>query len=694
MYYRSLLAAVIFLALSTQAGAVGSLFVRPLNSSSTHANAEIRSYDAKVTIQDHVAETHVDQVFANTMGATVEATFIFPLPAGAVITDMYYWFNNVRYKASVRERKEAQAAYDAQIRRLIDPALLQEIGDNVFKLNIAPINPRSDVRVEITYTEFLPYDEGIVSYKHLLRTTGVSPVPLQRVSLLTTVTAASGIRSVTTSFANETMDRVERVNATSFRCTFGDENYVPTKDYTVRIRAERNGVDVGVLTYVPVEADSFGQDAFYATWVTSPDSNASVLPRSAVFVADVSSSMEGVRMEQLRTALMAFLDNLTSQDKFNIVFFSTNVVPFSTDVVDATSGNIEEARAFVRARSAKGLTNISGGLREALRMTYDEGRAKVVVFLTDGQPSWGELNEAAILDSMVAWNTQHVRLFPIGIGAEPSAGLLNGMARVTNGFVTMVASDDSIAVLAAQHIRRISLPYMSNLHLDYGTLDNYDIYPEILPDVYVGGRVLQVGRYRAGGLYPVTLTGSTSDVPFTIGNDVLFGDPARSNKAIARLWAREKINALIEEITRVGERKELVDAIIDLSIRFNILTKYTALYADPNDPGGQPTTVPGEHGERPIETLGLSVSPNPSSDVITATVTTTEHARGRRMRVTIHDALGRSVAVLYDDSVKNLITRLTWTVQTIEGGRAAAGLYYAVVEVDGNRTSASFIILP
>lgn len=145
--------------------ASGALFVRPVRSTGEYEKMSIRTFDATVAINDQVAETHVDQVFFNSMNTTVESTFIFPLPENAVITDLFYWFNGVRYQAEIKIKEEAQQAYDNNISRLIDPALLQEIGDNLFKLNIAPINARSEVRFEITYVEMLPYEFGLVEYE-------------------------------------------------------------------------------------------------------------------------------------------------------------------------------------------------------------------------------------------------------------------------------------------------------------------------------------------------------------------------------------------------------------------------------------------------------------------------------------------------------------------------------------------------
>ncbi|NOY61228.1 MAG: hypothetical protein GXO75_20140 [Calditrichaeota bacterium] len=119
----------------------------------------IKTVDANVEIDGQIAVTYVDQTFRNEMNTSVEAVWVFPLPEGAVVTELYYWFNGKRYKGAIRERGEARDAYNKQIRRWLDPALLEYLGDNLYRLSIAPINANSDVRTEITYVQLLPCSE-------------------------------------------------------------------------------------------------------------------------------------------------------------------------------------------------------------------------------------------------------------------------------------------------------------------------------------------------------------------------------------------------------------------------------------------------------------------------------------------------------------------------------------------------------
>ena len=684
----TIVAISILLGSTLQSWSVGALFVRPLRSTATLTMVSIKTYDAEAWITDHIATTHVDQTFFNEMNDMVEATFIFPLPAGAVITDMYYWFNGKRYRADVRERKEAQAAYDAKVRRILDPALLQEIGDNVFKIQIAPINAKSAVRFEITYTEILPFEAGSGRYTHLLRAVGLSPKPLERLSIkINAVTQRTWKLIEAPNYASSPVNSITQVSPSESVIAYGDENVLPTRNYELRLSSNREGVEMGTLSYVPVPSDSFGTDPFFVSWIIPPDEDARPVPRSIVVTADVSSSMEGKRITQLRNALHAFLDGLTDQDQFNIVTFSTGVIMFRPDLVYATPQNIAQAHEFVRKLSALGLTNFFDALRTGLRQSYDATTARVNVFLTDGEPSWGETREVVLLDSVARWNKSGARIYPMAIGVDFNTAILNRLATATGGFVTLVADDDSIAIVVSDHMHRISTPNLTQLRLDYGGLPALDVYPAVLPDVPAGGRVTQYGRYTRGGPYDVTLTGVLQANAFQVRQSVFFGDSLRNNKAVARVWAKAKIDALLLEISRMGERKELVDAVIDLSVRFNILTKYTALYADPDDPST--TSVP--HEERPIEGVTLSASPNPARDYIAFTITLPEGVPTSTAELIILDVRGIQVATIATAVSAGSIS-VPWSMVTSTGASLAPGIYVAVLQIGSMRKALQFVV--
>ncbi len=660
--------------------AVGALYIRELRSTQTFTMMSMKTYDANTVIDNQVATTTVDQVFHNdaTQYSQIEATYVFPLPQGAVITQLVYWFNGNKYVANIRERQEAQAAYDATIRRSLDPALLQYFGENTFKLSIAPINYNTDVRFSISYTELLPYNFNKMRYDFLLSTTGLSTKPLDRVSLSITLKTSTDLTRVESpTHGNNALNQIIKISDREYTIRFGDEHYSPDKNYRLEYEYKRDSMNVNVLCYVPTAADSVGEDGFFATWVVPSDNiNKSTLPRSVVVCADISSSMEGKRIEQLRVGLNAFVDNLHPQDHFNILLFSTNVIRFQPDLVPATSDNVALALDYIRKNvNAAGLTNISDALNACYQNTFRDSTVKIIAFMTDGMPSWGELDSNKIINSVAAHKSQDIRLFSYGIGEEPSRYLLTKIAGASGGYATFISNDDSISVVIANNFERLSKAVLTNIDLNYGGLDYYDLFPRKLPDLFFGAQVLQLGRYRHGGTYPLTLSGNASDKAFSLSKPETYASITGGNRSVSRLWASSKIDYLLAQIDSLGERKELVTAIIDLSLRFQILTRYTALYSDPNkDKASSVSEL-----ERSIDTW--SVYPNPASDIVHLQLHFAPDFTAQRVRIDIYTAMGEFVQTIANEVHTAGDQYFSWNTCTVNGQAVGSGMYYARISI-------------
>ena len=81
----------------------------------------IRSIKIDTKISSQVATTHVEQVFRNPTGSTLEGTYLFPIPESASITEFAIWDGNRRLVGEVRPREEARRIYDEIVRRQRDP---------------------------------------------------------------------------------------------------------------------------------------------------------------------------------------------------------------------------------------------------------------------------------------------------------------------------------------------------------------------------------------------------------------------------------------------------------------------------------------------------------------------------------------------------------------------------------------------
>ncbi|NOY77095.1 MAG: VWA domain-containing protein [Calditrichaeota bacterium] len=689
------LALLFLLGTVSEVSAVGVLFVKRFHSTETYQKVWIKSVDVTTTIRDQIASTHMDEIFHNDMNWRVEAFFVFPLPEKAVVTRLVYWYNGKRYEAAIRERQQAVQEYEREVRRLLDPALLEHLGNNLFRLRIAPVDPNSDIRFEITYTELLSYDFGAVTYKFFLNTTALSPKPLERVSLSIDAQSQFSYKMFRSpSHEGSTAIKIEKLSDKHYTVVFGDENFYPDRDFILKFETVRQGFQVNVLTYKPVPSDSFGMDSFYVLWITPPDSLApdEIIPKNIVFVADVSGSMEGERLSQLKEAMNDFLDHLRPKDRFNIISFGTNVVPFHSDLVPATPENISAARTFVFQLYAVGLTNIDLALKTALGQSFGDSTLNTIVFLTDGYPTWGEMNIAKIVEHAQDRNTADAHLFTFGVGDEVSRALLADLAYGNGGYPTFITADDSIALVVRHLFERISKPVLTNLKISIEGLQCWDWYPKTLPDLFWGSQVLELGRYRNGGQFTVTLRGKIKSDSLRLSQTAFFPDTSGGDRFVPRLWAQKKINYLMGQIQIYGEKEELVDQVIDLSLRYGILTPYTAFISNPNNPPG--TGISGQKtASLPNRFALLQNYPNPFNQSTQISYVIPEGSQAISVSLKIYDLTGKLIKVLVHKLQKPGLYRIVWNGTDHSGIEVASGVYLVVLDAGPFHQSRKLILL-
>jgi Ca-activated chloride channel family protein len=107
------------------------------------------------------------------------------------------------------------------------------------------------------------------------------------------------------------------------------------------------------------------------------------------------------------------------------------------------------------------------------------------------------------------------------------------------------------------------------------------VYPQLLPDLFAGSQLVVVGRYRGEGTVTLGLSGVANgeEQTFSYAGQVF---PAQSGEMdfLPRLWATRKIGYLLNQIRLYGTEQELVDEIVDLSLRYGVMTPYTSFLVE------------------------------------------------------------------------------------------------------------------
>ncbi|MCJ7509986.1 MAG: VWA domain-containing protein, partial [Dehalococcoidia bacterium] len=537
----------------------------------------IKYHRVEVEIDNQVAQVKIDQAFLNEADFALEGTYIFPLPEDAAISDFAMYVDGERLEGRILDKEEARAIYEDIVRRRQDPALLEYVGRNMFQAQVFPIPAHSERRIQIAYTQVLSQDGGLVRFVYPLNTEKFSPRPLEEVTISVDVRSQAPIKAV---YSPSHDIAISRQSETQVTASYEASDVTPSTDFELFYSVSSEDIGASLTTY-----RQEGEDGFFLLLVAPKTdfSQQDVVAKDVMVVVDVSGSMAGEKLDQVQEAVQFILDRLNPDDRFNILAFSTSIDLYAPNLQSASRA--EDAGDFVRGLRAGGGTNINEALLEALDNLPGE-RPEIIIFLTDGQPTVGIQEAGPIIANVRDAAGSTVRLFAFGVGDDVNTVLLDSIAQENRGASDYVRPGEDIGQTVSVFYEKVSTPVLTDISLDLGDINVLDVYPQPLPDLFAGSQLVVVGRYRGEGTVTLGLSGAVNgeEQTFSYAGQVF---PAESEEMdfLPRLWATRKIGYLLNQIRLYGTEQELVDEIVDLSLRYGVMTPYTSFLVE--EPGVQ-----------------------------------------------------------------------------------------------------------
>ena len=529
-----------------------------------------------VTIENQVATTRIDQLFVNENSGLLEGTYFFPLPKGATVSELTMWIDGVPIESKILRKEEARAIYDAIVRELRDPALLEYVGHEAIQANVFPIPGGESRRIEIEYQQVLPADGGLVHYVYPQSSNLYTNLPLEEQSIRVEVRSQEAIRTL-----YSPSHRVADFREGDFQATVGYEAFDVTAetDFELYYSVSPEEIGVNLLSYKEPGQDGFFMLLAAPSVAVDPDE---VVAKDVIFVLDTSGSMEGEKMAQAKEAVQFVISNLNPQDRFNIIAFSTGVRAYLPQLVPA--GDAGDATQFINSIEALGGTNISQSLLEAVsQIDGEQSRPTTIIFLTDGLATEGITDTEELINTVSQETPRNARIFAFGVGDDVDTLLLDSITSSHRGTTSYVRPYERLDEELSSFYTKISTPVLSDISIDYGDIIVEQLYPHELPDLFAGTQLVLVGRYRQGGPAKITLTGDFNGETQTfVYEDNLFQESG-GDDFIPRLWATRAIGQLLTQIRLQGEKVELIESVVNLSIRYGIITPYTSYLIEEDD---------------------------------------------------------------------------------------------------------------
>lgn len=534
----------------------------------------IRYHHVTVNIEEQVAITRVDQIFYNPNDWEVEGDYVFPVPRGATINNFALWIDGEPIEGEILDAETARKTYEQIVATMRDPALLEYADQDAFRARIYPILPKGERRIEIQYSQVLTSDNGLVEYLYPLNTEKFSREPLDSVSVTVEIKSGLPIRAV---YSPSHDIAVTRESKFLVSASYEENDVLPDNDFSLVFSIGKSEA-FHLLTYKDGSDIDDPYGFFFLLLAPAIENNAEPISKDVILVVDQSGSMEGEKFKQSQQAMRYILEHLNPEDRFNIIAFSTGIDVFRRDL--STVSETDEAIRWVNQLKAAGSTDINRALLDAASQ-IESDRPAYLIFLTDGLPTVGEVESDKIIDNFQKFAPSNLSLFVFGVGYDVDTYLLDSLAQNHHGKSTYVIPGEELDEILSSFYNEISEPVMTSLQLDFGNLITRDIYPDPLPDLFQGSQIAIFGRYLGSGNEDVTLTGFVNgEKTELVFRDQQFEDDRGDNNdtfsSIASLWATRKIGYLLQQIRLNGPDDEIIEEIVQLSIRYGIVTPYTS----------------------------------------------------------------------------------------------------------------------
>ena len=118
----------------------------------------------EASISGLYAETTHTMVFFNPNPRPLEGSLVFPLPQAAVVCGYALDVDGHMVDGVVLPKQEARRILEAEIRKGVDPGLVEHVAGNLYRTRVYPLPPGGTRRVRITYVSELTTDGSAAAY--------------------------------------------------------------------------------------------------------------------------------------------------------------------------------------------------------------------------------------------------------------------------------------------------------------------------------------------------------------------------------------------------------------------------------------------------------------------------------------------------------------------------------------------------
>ncbi|XP_045788870.1 inter-alpha-trypsin inhibitor heavy chain H3-like [Trifolium pratense] len=303
--------------------------------------------------------------------------------------------------------------------------------------------------------------------------------------------------------------------------------------------------------------------------------NTKVFRKDIVFVIDISGSMRGKLIEDIKKALSAALYKLDPGDSFSIIAFNGEIYQFSTSMEMASTDAVDRAIEWININFvAGGDTNLLRPLNMAIEMLSNARSSVPIIFLvTDGTVE-DERQTCDMIKNRITGESMFPRIYTFGIGSFCNQYFLKMLAMISKGQHVAALDVDLVEPQMRKLFGKASSLVLANITIDVlDDLDEFEVYPSHIPDLSSDGPLTLSGKYKGNFPEVLKVKGILADFSnFEINLEL----QSAKDMPVERVFAREQIEYLTAQAWLTSS-KEIEQKVSKLSLQTGFLSEYTRM---------------------------------------------------------------------------------------------------------------------
>ncbi|KAM0936238.1 putative von Willebrand factor, type A, von Willebrand factor A-like domain superfamily [Dioscorea sansibarensis] len=452
-----------------------------------------------------------------------------------------------------------------------------------FSFTIPLVDGGSEIYLKVSWSQKLSYMHGqfsiTIPFKFPEYVTPITKILPNREKILFNVNITADKEVLCQDSSHPLKEKARHVGKLSFLYE-ADVDHWSCKSFSFSYSVYSSDIFGGVHTQSPSMHDFDQREMFCLYLFPGNFLNTKVFKKEVIFVVDISGSMRGNPLENVKRVLYKALLELTPGDYFDIIAFNEDMHLFSSSLELATKEAVEEANLWISknfvSEDETHITKvlISESLDKAISLLSNSRELLPHIFLiTDGSAE----DERNICNSMRVHVTNHLRLSPristFGIGSFCNHYFLRLLASVGRGLYGAAYDPDLIEVEMQRWLRRASSPISANVEVEvFDCLDAFEMYPQRIPDLSVGCPLIVFGRYQGKIPDIIKVKGILANL-----NDIDIDlKVQKTDIPLERIFAKQYIDQLTAQAW-FFESKQLEEKVIKLSLQCGIPSEYTYL---------------------------------------------------------------------------------------------------------------------